>query len=276
MELQHVAAATDGSSAGHHAVVVAARLAAQAAARLTVLTVRVVGGAELHEGNPAEGHGVRLQRDLAAGFAGILAREAPDLDPEFVQLAGVPGIEIPRFAEEHGVDLLVLGRPHRTQSQRVFIGDTADAVARRSQVPCLLVAPETEALEPMLACLDATERSEAVSRTAMDFARIAGSRLRAVTVEPVWMNEPDELAAALPASRTVRLDASLNRSETPAELRVRRGSVLPELLAEATEVGAAVLAFGYRRGGPPGILEGGSVARGLMHSAPGAVLTVPL
>lgn len=276
MELQHVAAATDGSSAGHHAVVVAARLAAQAEASLTVLTVRVVTGAELHERTTTEGQGVRLERDLAAAFAGPLAREAPGVVPEFVQLAGVPGIEIPRFAEENGVDLLVLGRPHRTHSQRVFIGDTADAVARRSQVPCLLVAPETESLEPMLACLDATERSEAVSRTVADFARIAGSRLHAVTVEPVWMNEPEELAAALPASRSLRLDASLSRGDTPAELHVRRGSVVPELVAEATAVGAAVVAFGYRRGGPPGIMEGGSVARGLMHAAPGAVLTVPL
>ena len=40
MELRHVVAATDQSAAGHHAVLVAARLAERVGARLTVLTVR--------------------------------------------------------------------------------------------------------------------------------------------------------------------------------------------------------------------------------------------
>jgi len=52
--------------------------------------------------------------------------------------------------------------------------------------------------------------------------------------------------------------------------------VLAELLAEASDTGARLLALGYHRGGPPGIVEGGSIARGLLHSALCAVLTVPL
>ena len=96
------------------------------------------------------------------------------------------------------------------------------------------------------------------------------------TVEPVWLNEPDDLAAALPASRTLRLNRSLGQGLVPADLRIRRGNVLTELLAEASDTRARLLAFGYHRGGPPGIVEGGSVARGLLHSALCAVLTVPL
>ncbi|HMU62303.1 MAG TPA: universal stress protein, partial [Gemmatimonadales bacterium] len=68
----------------------------------------------------------------------------------------------------------------------------------------------------------------------------------------------------------------LDKALVTTDLRIRRGNVLSELLAEAAEVGARLLAFGYHRGGPPGIVEGGSVARGLLHSALCAVLTVPL
>lgn len=277
MELRHVVAATDQSAAGHHAVLVAARLAQQAAARLTVLTVRLVtpgqgGGAA----PPSEAEHQTLLGDLSRRLEAELPPLAPNVIPAFTVLSGVPGIEIPRYAEEHAGDLLVLGRKQRTQRQRMFLGDTADAVARRSRVPCLFVGPECEAFEGVLVCLDATERSVGVFQAAADFARTIERPIRAVTVEPVWLNEPDELAATLPASRTLRLNRTLDRRLVTTDLRIRRGNVLNELLAEAAETGAGLLAFGYHRGGPPGIVEGGSVARGLLHSALCAVLTVPL
>ena len=74
----------------------------------------------------------------------------------------------------------------------------------------------------------------------------------------------------------MRLNRTLDRGMGPTDLRIRRGNVLTELLAEAADTSARLLAFGYHRGGPPGIVEGGSVARGLLHSALCAVLTVPL
>jgi len=277
MELRHVVAATDQSEAGHHAVLIAARLAEMAGARLTVLSVRVVTpGQAAAGGAAAESDQQVLLRDLSRGLEGRLQRAAPGIAPAFTVLSGVPGIEIPRYAEEHAGDLLVLGRKQRTQRQRMFLGDTADAVARRSRVPCLFVGVDCEEFGPMLVCLDATERSASVLKAAADFARAIDTPLRAVTVEPVWLNEPDELAATLPASRTLRLNRTLDKRLVTTDLRIRRGNVLSELLAEAADAGARLMAFGYHRGGPPGIVEGGSVARGLLHSALCAVLTVPL
>jgi len=61
-----------------------------------------------------------------------------------------------------------------------------------------------------------------------------------------------------------------------APLAIRRGDILERVLAEAQESGADVLAIGYHRGGPPGVLEAGSTARRLAHAAPCAVLTIPL
>jgi len=278
MELRHVVAATDQSAAGHHAVLVAARLAEHAGARLTVLQVRPAlapSGAPPGETTTDAEHQTLL-RDLSRSLEAELVRLASHTKPAFTVMSGVPGIEIPRYAEEHGGDLLVLGRERRTQRQRMFLGDTADAVARRSRVPCLFVGVDSDELGPMLVCVDGTERSLEVYQTAMDFSRAAGIGATAVTVEPVWLNEPEHLAATLPASRTLRLNRTLDRGPNPSDLRIRRGHVLSELLAEAVDTGARLMALGYRRGGPPGIVEGGSVARGLLHSALCAVLTVPL
>lgn len=277
MELRHVVAAADQSAAGRHAVLVAARLAERGGARLSVISVRLAVAGRVLPDPPADAADQQAKLpDLGRGLEVGLRQAAPGTEPEFTTLDGVPGVEIPRFAEEHAGDLLVLGRKHRSQRQRMFLGDTADAVARRSQVPCLFVGPDRERLEPILACLDSTERSATVLRAATELARLVGGRIKAVTVEPVWLNEPDELASALPASRTLRLIRTLDRRLLANDLRVRRGNVVTELLAEAVEADAGILAFGYHRGGPPGILEGGSVARGLLHSARCAVLTVPL
>lgn len=277
MVLRHVVVATDQSAAGHHAAVVAARLAAKAGARLSVITVKPIAQpVPADEGGVTDPERQSLLRDLTRALEPALKAEAPGVTPAFTVLAGVPGVEIPRYAEDHAGDLLVLGHKHRTQRQRMFLGDTADAVARRSRVPCLFIGQDADDLSPMLVCLDASERSAGVFQTASDFARSAGLPLKAVTVEPVWLNEPEDLAAALPASRTLRLNRTLDRSKLPTDLRIRRGNVLGELLAETAESGAHLLAFGYHRGGPPGVVEGGSVARSLLHTALCAVLTVPL
>jgi nucleotide-binding universal stress UspA family protein len=129
-----------------------------------------------------------------------------------------------------------------------------------------------------------------VFHVARAVASVMGARLHVVTVEPVWLDEPEELAGILPGARSLRLNRTLDRvrlaadledeagdgGATAAALKVRRGDVLGEILAEVQEVGAELLVIGYHRGGPPGMIEGGSVARKLLHAAPCGVLTVPL
>lgn len=292
MDLRHVVAATDESAAGHNAALAAARLAQAAEARLTVLFVKPAlstqagapkAGATTFEASPAV-------RELARALHEDLTREAPEITPDFAVLWGVPGVEIPRFAEDHEADLIVLGRKPRTRAQRVFMGDTADAVARRSRVPCLFLLPECRGIGHALACLDGTVRGMRVFHVARAMTAATGAELHTVTVEPVWLDEPEDLAGILPGARSLRLNRSLDRAllaggvegedevvgATAAALKVRRGDVLSEILAETQESGAELLVIGYHRGGPPGMVEGGSVARKLLHAAPCGVLTVPL
>ncbi|MGH7580864.1 MAG: hypothetical protein ACREM9_11870, partial [Gemmatimonadales bacterium] len=49
-----------------------------------------------------------------------------------------------------------------------------------------------------------------------------------------------------------------------------------QVLAAVEAPEAEVLAIGFNRGGPPGVLEAGSTARRLAHLAPCSVLTIPL
>jgi len=59
-------------------------------------------------------------------------------------------------------------------------------------------------------------------------------------------------------------------------LVIRRGAIVEEVLAEMRIRKGSVLAVGYHRGGPPGLMEAGSSGRRLMQQSPGPVLTVPL
>jgi nucleotide-binding universal stress UspA family protein len=200
---------------------------------------------------------------------------------ELATASGVPGIEICRFAEEGEVDLLVLGRKRHSRMMRLLLGDTADAVARRSRSPCLFVPPGSGKISKVLVALDGSDRGMNVLNQACDFARHAGAAIAAITVEQGPGNEPLQIVSTLPVARSssleVRVRDMLARKGLPAApLAIRRGDILERVVAEVQESGSDVLAIGYHRGGPPGVLEAGSTARRLAHEAPSAVLTIPL
>lgn len=297
MNLRHIVVATDESDAGRQAVRTGLKLAARASARLTVMRVVSVQAVPVLAGvagdiGPADldGSGAALERMQRWLQADVIP--AGDTTPiELGITSGIPGIEICRFAEGRDADLLVLGRKQRSQMGRLLLGDTADAVARRSRIPCLFASPKAAQLSRILVALDGTPRGFAVLQVAARFAGQTGGRLRAVTVEPAWAGEPGVLSAAAPATRSENLRAllrdhlvgePLGRVGWPGArtggdlLERRRGEIVDQILAARHAMGAEILAIGYHRGGSPGIFEAGSTARRLAHTAPCAVLTVPL
>jgi universal stress protein E len=56
---------------------------------------------------------------------------------------GNPAVEIPRFANELGADIVVMGALSRSGLQRVFIGNTAERILGALQSDVLVVKPET-------------------------------------------------------------------------------------------------------------------------------------
>ncbi len=278
--LEHIVVAADETDASRGAIRTALRWAARADARVTIVTVgepRAVSATPLAAVPPERDTGrppalESIQRWLLSE----LAQEPTWRAPEHAAVIGVPGIEIARFAEEASADLLVLGRKQRSAAARLLVGDTADAAARRSRVPCLFVPAPLGAPATVLVALDGTARGLAVLRATRDMTQALDAGLELITVEPARADEPAEFASSLPAARSINLRHMLNGDADGDALRVRRGDVVAEILREVTATKAQVLAVGYHRGGPPGVLDVGSVARRLTHSAPCAVLTIPL
>jgi nucleotide-binding universal stress UspA family protein len=264
-QIGHVMAATDESDAGRQAAIAACAVASRAKGRVTI--ARVLS----FDGTANRGALEQLQRWVES--------DLPKLEPQpatqYAISYGLPGVEITRIAERVQADLVVLGRKPRTQAMRLLLGDTADAVARRSRVPCLFVPPSGVGFNRMLVAMDGSPRGSAVLRFAVAFAREVGAVLRVLTVERHWPGEPLELAPALPATRAEAMQAELDRSLAIA-VEVRRGHAAEQILEAAAEGGEDMIVIGCHRGGPAGVIEAGSTARHVIHQAPCAVLTVPL
>src|SRR5215208_7111984 len=285
MRLRHILAATDESEAGRRAVRAAVDLASRASARVTVLRVLateasgrlVSAGSSVPENRPGDAACSHLHRWLEAGV--LTPREISAV--ELAIAAGIPGVEICRVAELAGVDLIVLGRKRHSPMMRMLLGDTADAVARRSRFPSLFVPSGSSVIQRLLVALDGSDRGTNVLNQACNFALAVVADLQAVTVERTPANEPLQLVSALPVARSVslktRMEAVLKQKGLPAgPLAIRRGDIVERIVAEAQETQADVLVVGYHRGGPPGVIEAGSTARRLVHASPCAVLTIPL
>ena len=286
-----IVVATDESDAGRQAVRAGLDLAAKTSAHLTVMrvvsvkAVPLLGAVTGDLGSAGlDGGGVALER-LQQWLEADLKSARTDTPVELGIAFGVPGIEICRFAEQRAADLLVLGRKQRSPMARLLLGDTADAVLRRSRVPCLFVQPGSSPIGQLLVALDGSDRGRSVLTASRDFAEAVGAAIRVVTVEDVDAPQPQMLASPVPLTRSTRrqyeaepIVARTNGSHGPADtgVSVRQGHVVPEILAEVAASGPDVLVFGYHRGGPPGIIEGSSTARQLAHTAPVSVLAIPL
>lgn len=267
MRSQQIVVGADETEASRNAIRAALLWGRRTGARVSIISVT-------REKSVAAGH---VQGSAVRAIERWLGDQRAGDDqsaPLIVEAAGIPSIEIARFAEKAGADLLILGRKPRSDTARRLLGDTADAVARRSAVPCLFVPGPDDATGRMLAALDGTDRGFVVLRRALDFAAVLGLELDLVTVELAPAREPVPAAFESPGRRTENVMRVLGTSA--ATLRVRRGDVVAEILSEIEARRTRILVVGYRRGGPPGPVEGASVARRLAHRAPCAVLTIPL
>ena len=289
MNLRRIVVATDESDAGRQAVRAGIDVGTRASAQVTVMRtvpipavpvfVGVRGAADSFGAGDETLETERLQRWLEADVL-------PPDDRRGVGTAvvfGVPGVEICRFGESHDADLMVLGRKPRSQMARLLLGDTADAVARRSRIPCLFVPPNAGPIRRLLVALDGTDRGIGVLQAACGLARAIKASLGVVTVEQEPAGEPAHLASALPVERSARLQSQVRMvlsrecvDGTRPLIDVRRGLIVEEVLRAVEESAADALVVGYHRGGPPGVIDVGSTARHLAHLAPCAVLTVPL
>jgi nucleotide-binding universal stress UspA family protein len=192
-------------------------------------------------------------------------------------LHGVPGIEVARLAEQEAADVLVIGRKVYAGTDGPTLGPTADAVVRRSRVPCLLVPEGQERFERCVLALDGTPRGLAVVAAAAEFARLVGAAGEAIHAVP-GIGDDEVLGGE--SGRLRDLERALERAAAEGGVRCTfqlvRGDPARAVVEELTQPGTDVLVVGARRGGPGGPPPRTGVGRTLLYTAPCAVLTVPL
>lgn len=273
MELRNVVVAVDNSDASRNAARFAAYLAGFLGGELTVLSVFPAAPAALEPEQSSGGIHAMLGRSIFAAH--------PSLAVDVTAVRGVPQVEIPRFAERTRSNLIVLARKPRSRMTRLIMGDTTDAVVRRSRLPCLLVPAGLGSMRRVLVALDGTDRGMAVFQYAVALAARANLEISAVIVEPRSGEGPqlvstraDHLAEKMEGVQ--KRIGSGDTSVATSILSVRHGNVVDEIVAEAQAVGADILVTGFHPGGPLLEVDEMSVSRSLVHRASCAVLTVPL
>jgi nucleotide-binding universal stress UspA family protein len=277
MTLTAVLAAADKTPDGRHAIQAAAQLALATGARLTVLeVVRVGGEGAVPIGRVASTRDSHPPTEELSGYehwVGPIEPSVTDGRGEFAVAYGIPGIEIGRLADQRAADLVVLGRRPRSTGHPLILGETADAVVRRSPRPVLFVPQAITTFRRVLVALDGTERTIKLLRPAYCLAKAWGAQVAAVMVRPTGSagGGSDDAAARVRA-----LIARGSVSAEPLALTVRTGNPIDEILDHAETTRPDILVIGYRRGGPPKIIGPADIARNLLYAAPTAVLTIPL
>lgn len=258
MRIRHLVAATDASADGNHAVRVAQSVGERVGAKVTPVLVHFPLAAALSSTPFAT-----VVEELPAGTA---------------VTEGIPAIEIVRFAETHAADLIVLSRSPRDHASILTLGDTVDAVIRRTETPCLVVPPGQERFARLVAALDGSERGMAVLRKAWQFRKLSEDGLSAIFVEPLPEGEHAGLAR-VPSARGSHLARAMGEvlpGRAAVPLIQRQGDVVEQVTDGLSPAGGDVLVVGVRRGGPAGLSDSTGNGRRLLAAARCAVLTIPL
>jgi nucleotide-binding universal stress UspA family protein len=279
--------ATDESSNERHCVRLAHTLSAADHAALTILSVHRPPSAAGHQaGDVLSSHDRRpphLADELThfCRWLGADAANGQGRRPEVAVAFGVPGIEIARLAAARHASLVVLGRQQRAPDYPIALGETADAVVRRSDRPTLFAPSFVTGVRSIVVAVDGSDRTLPVLDRTLDFACRWDADVTVLAVEPDLDDEHGPAHA--PRTRTEHLRSHLQRwhcEHRPAARRpaliVRRGNPIHEVLAFAAATRPDVLAIGYRRGGQPKVIGSADIARNLLFSSPTAVLTIPI
>jgi nucleotide-binding universal stress UspA family protein len=199
------------------------------------------------------------------------------LDPAWFHRVGYPGVVIAEWAEEHGVDLVVMGSHGRTALRNLIFGSVTQYVLASSRVPVLVVrtpqAPQRESLRVGIA-LDGSPYGEAAAEFVLAHRSLFGPHPEVTLLHAVETRVADLLP-------TGRRDENVTLP-TAAEIGARERAAFESVIApirsrfagagfavgEAFLVGdAAEQIAKFATSAPLDILVLGSHGRGALTSA---------
>lgn len=278
MQLRKILAAVKPTSPDLHPVCAAIELAARARAHLTVLGVTESPWQLLRTEAGDSGAAMPSRGELIAlATARLEERVRPLVAPRLGDDAavhaaiGLPAIEIARWSESDGTDLIVLGREAPTRAPRVDGADTVEGTVRRTRVPCLLAPAGGTPFKRILAAVDGGPDTKDIIEAALAIGRVFGAAVRALRVETPAMAGVGAASSAHEAARW-----SEERAVPGCDTILREGDPVVEILRVVRDEAVDLLVLGHHRGGPSGAHATSGVAPRLLQRAPCAVLTVPV
>ncbi|THE64724.1 universal stress protein [Salinadaptatus halalkaliphilus] len=283
---------TDGSDPAEAAAARGFDLAAQLQASVHVLSVAdssVATGA----GYAGDSASIRSRlRERASARATALQADAEErgLDATAAVREGIPANEIVGYADEHGIDGIVIGTAGRSGITRALVGSVADKVVRTATVPVVTITPEaaTETTSTIESILCPTDGSESATTATHHSLSVADQLEAAVHFLSVIDSDLGDRVVALTNDDGDPLSGLHERAEThletlashgqernfEVETATRNGEPAEEIVAYADTDGIDLIAMGTAgRGGFERALVG-SVTDTVIRTASVPVLTV--
>jgi nucleotide-binding universal stress UspA family protein len=278
LTLNRILYACDFSPCALRALPVAAELSRRSGATLHVVYVDVLygdlGGEMPFPAAPLDA----LRRHLDA----YVKTELGDtrLDTQVVvtrELAAAPALM--RYADEHEIDLIVMGTHGRRGFRHLLLGSVAEELIRRAPCSVMTVREDSAASvlpSSILVPADFTDRSLESIRLAKKVAAAFGARVELMHVmkdapRPAFYEQND----AVPVDKEAELRSLYAQANGPGNgfaVKIRQGRVGEEIVREAREEGIDLIVMTTHE--PRGIehLLSGSVAVQVSRNAPCPVL----
>jgi nucleotide-binding universal stress UspA family protein len=184
----------DGSPLAEQALPLARRIAQLAGGKLRLVLVHQIPSPLLDSSNAAlfvsgDQATRKAERSYLRAFQARLRQEGVRL-ASAVTLNGPVGPTLAQYAQEVGIDLVVMATHGRGGARRAWLGSVADHLIRHLEVPVFLVRASNEGAVPMapaaadqiLVPLDGSPLAEEALGPAADLARLWGAALTLLRV----------------------------------------------------------------------------------------------
>ncbi len=195
--------------------------------------------------------------------------------------------QIDRQANEHDVNVIVIGAGNVSEGGQFYLGTTAGRLRRKATKPVWIVRPDASPeIDNILCPIDFSEASGRALKNAIHLARGFHAKLTVLTViqstasyddEPIDPDPAVEFQDATVQTRLREMDSflrSFDFHEVDWNQVVRRGKPYREILRLATEGNSKLLVMGsVGRTGVARIFIGG-VARRVAQRMPCSIITV--
>ncbi len=234
---------TDGSKYAEEAIRFGGFIAKGAKAHLTLLGVI--------EG-PDETEKVRKSLERAKD---VLAQDVAALETKTKM--GHAAEEILSETEEREYDLVVVGSRGRRGTTRFLLGSTAARIVQHTPISVLIVKGKRPSLRSILICTGGEERGEEDVRFGGMIARSTGAQVTILHVMSQLPLTPEARLEDLEATQEELLEREtregvhlrkglqiLRELGVAGKVRIRRGLVVDEILAESEEGGYDLLVIG--------------------------------